>query len=212
MTKKSTMTATKFRTLLCIGLAVTTALTGGIFYLGRGQLDTLATDVSHAVADANASQNNIELLKKTEQELEANRDVFARTGKVVADSKQYNYQNVIVNDLNTYAQRYGMSITNIDFSSGATGGGSATPTTPTTPTSPDASTGTTPSAPASTVKTVTVNVTLENPVDYDNLLRFVRAIERNLTKMQVASFNVTKSAEKPNDVSTNSLSIELHVK
>lgn len=209
MTKKSTMTATKLRALLCAGLVVTTGLTGGIFYLGQGQLATLATDVSRAIADANASQNNIELLKKTEQELEANRDVFARTGKVVADSKQYNYQNVIVNDLNTYAQRYGLSITNIDFSSGATGGSSATPAAPSTP---GAGVEATPSAPASSVRTVAVNVTLENPVDYDNLLRFVRAIERNLTKMQVANFSVTKSAENPNDVSTNSLSIELHVK
>lgn len=209
MTKKSTMTATKLRALLCVGLVATTGLAGGVFYLGHGQLEALATDVSHAIADANASQNNIEQLKKTEKDLEANRDVFARAGKVVADSKQYNYQNVIVNDLNTYAQQYGLSITNIDFSSGATGGGSATPATPVTPgTGAEA----TPSAPASSVKTVAVNVTLENPVDYDNLLRFVRAIERNLTKMQVANFSVTKSAENPNDVSTNSLSIELHVK
>lgn len=208
MTKKSTMTATKLRALLCVGLVVITGLAGGIFYLGRGQLDTLATDVGRAIADANASQNNIEQLKKTERELEANRDVFARTGKVVADSKQYNYQNVIVNDLNVYAQQYGLSITNIDFSSAS--GTSTTPATPTTPTSPEAGAGAASSG--SSVKTVTVNVTLENPVDYDSLLRFVRAIERNLTKMQVASFSVTKSAENPNDVSTNSLTIELHVK
>lgn len=205
MTKKSTMTATKLRVLLSAGLVVVTGIAGGVFYLGQGQLKTLATDVSRVVADANASQNNIALLKKTEQELETNRDVIARAGKVVADSKQYNYQNIIVTDLNQYAQQYGMSITNIDFGA-ATGSASAAPATPGTGASAA------PTAQASTTKTVTVNVTLENPVNYDDLLRFVRALERNLTKMQIANFSVTKSAENPDDVTTNSLTIELHVK
>lgn len=205
--KKSTMTATKLRILLSVGLAVSIILTGGLFYLGRGQLDALATDVGQAVADANASQNNIEALKQTEQELEANRDVVARVDKVVADSKQYNYQNSIVTDLNAYAQRYGLAITNIDFSSTSTSATSAP-----TPASPGVEGEAAPAASASSVKTVTVNVTLENPVDYDNLLRFLRAIERNLTKMQVANFGVTKSTDNPKEVSANSLSIELHVK
>lgn len=191
--KRGTMTATKLRTILSSALFVTTAIGIGIFYFANSMLSQVATDVGRTVADANASQNTLQTLQQTEKELTNNQAIVQRASEVVANSQSYEYQNQIINDLNQYASRSGLTLTNIDFSSEATG----TATTPGTV-----------AAPAG-VKTATISVTLKNPVDYTNLLRFMKAIEQNLTKMQISNISLTQDQE---GVSSDVLSIKVYVK
>lgn len=192
------MTATKLRLILSCMLFVITIIGIVIFYFANGMLSQVATDVSHTVADASAGQNNLQALQRTEKELEANQKVVQRAGEVVANSQSYEYQNQIINDLNQYAARAGIELMNIDFASDT----KASTTTPAAGATPP------PTAPSG-LKTATITVTMKNPIQYVNLLRFMQSIEQNLTKMQLSSVGITKDQT---GVSSDVLTITVYVR
>lgn len=182
--------------MLSLSLVAIALLNSVALYFIYGSLQSVATDVSHAVVDSSASQNNIQTLQQIKRELADKEDIIARAGDIVADSQSYQYQNQILNDLNGYASRAGIHITNIDFS--------ATPSTTTPP-----ATGT-PVAPAG-VKSTSVSVTLANPVRYNSMLRFIHSIEENLTKMQISKVSLSKGSTG-NTVTSETLTIQVYIK
>jgi hypothetical protein len=208
--KKTQFTPATLRLILSIGLVLAIVGAGVIFTLASTQLRNVATTVSHKVADAKASQNNLANLKKIEKFLADNKEAVTRANDIVAESKSYEYQNQIINDLKTYAAASGVSIKSFDFSAG----NSATPTTAApaatgAATTPSESPAATPAAP--TLKSTTVSITLDSPLVYNNLLHFVKAIEQNLTKMQISAITLSKGAGN-NQVTTDALSIEVYIR
>ncbi|HEX7483868.1 MAG TPA: hypothetical protein VF281_01820 [Candidatus Saccharimonadales bacterium] len=207
--KSSHLTPTKLRLILATGLVLTITGAGVIFALASSQLKTVATTVSHKVADAQASQNNLTNLRKIERFLEDHQATVTRANDIVAESKSYEYQNQIVNDLKSYAASAGISITDFNFTS-------ANSAAPTTPAAPAAGGTTTPAtetaAPAApSLKSTSVTVTLASPVRYDNLLRFIKAIEQNLTKMQISTVSLSKGTTD-SEVTTDTLAIEVYIR
>lgn len=196
--KKIHLTPTSLRIILSVSMFVILAFAALLASVSYTGLKRVAIDVSHTSADAGASQDNLRLLKQIQDELEKDKDIVNRANSIVAESKSYQYQDQILADLNNYANRAGIAITNIDFSSTTTT--TTTPSTPTTPTAP----------PPAGVKSTSVSVTLKNPIDYNALLRFVKSIEQNLTKMQISKIALAKDAS--GGVSTEALTIEVYVR
>ena len=207
---KKPLTATTFRAILSVSIFLIIGAGVALFIVANNQLRTLATDVSKISIDADASGNNLQTLKRLEAELNQQKETIQRTNSIVAESQSYQYQNQIISDLNNYANRAGISITNLDFSATqAAGGTAATPSQqPAAPTTPGAST-TTP-APSSSMKSTSVSVTIANPVNYQSLLNFVRLIEQNLTKMQISSVGL--SSGENGGVSSDALTIEVYIR
>lgn len=207
--KTKELTATTFRILLIVSLVVIAALGVGGFILAKNQLTTVATEVSSAVSEANASSNNLETLQLLKRELSKQQEVIARTGQIVAESQSYRYQDQIIADLTKYASEANIVITNIDFGDAGQTPGATTPASSSAGATP---TPTTNAAPApSGVKSTLVSITLNNPVNYNDLLRFVRLIEQNLTKMQVSSIGLSSDATT-SQVSSDALTIEVYVR
>ena len=198
MIKRGTLTATRLRLILTISLLLITLLASLFVASSNQDLKTYASDIRSITADASASQNNIQTLQKVQQELLANKDVIARASDIVADSQSYQYQDQIITDLNDYASRAGISVTNIDFLA-------ADPGSATTP----AQTNNTPAP--SGVKSTSVSVTVKNPVVYENLLRFIKSIEQNLTKMQISRIGLAKDTAG-GGVSSEVLTIEVYIR
>lgn len=199
--KKHALTATSLRLILSISLLVIAGLGILLFSLSQRTLKNVAIDVSHTVADADASQNNLQNLQRLKNNLASKHDIVQRAESIVAESRSYEYQNQIINDLNDYAARAGLSIVNIDFTGGETG--TAAPTT--TP-------GAAPAAPSTTVngvKSTFVSIALKNPVDYTGVLRFLQSVEQNLTKMQIANVGLSKTED---GISSDVLNIEVYIK
>jgi hypothetical protein len=193
------LTATQLRIILSISLFAILAMTVTLAFFAYGGLRGTAIDVSHAGADADASQTNLQILQQIQQKLAEEKDVIERANSIVADSKSYQYQDQILTDLKDYASKAGITITNIDFAASATAAtpGSAPPAT---------------TAPAPTgVKTTSVSVTLKNPIDYVSLLRFIKSIEQNLTKMQISKISLAKGTTG-SDVSSEALTIEVYIR
>jgi hypothetical protein len=203
--KGFSFTATSLRLTLSVSIFAIILLAGVLFYFADGQLKAVATTVSHATVDASASQNNVQTLQNIQRQLVNNKDVIAQAESIVADSQSYQYQDQIVSDLNKYAGKAGISITNIDFSASDTSGGSAS--------KGQAGTTTTPNAAAPTgVKSTSVSVTMDNPIGYSSFLKFLRSIEDNLTKMQVQSISLSKGTGSGDQISSDVLTIQVYVR
>jgi hypothetical protein len=199
--KKHPLTATGLRIILSISLFLIAAIGATLFSVANKTLKGVAIDTSHTVADASAGQANLQNLQKLEENLKTKQAIVDRAANIVAESRSYEYQNQIINDLNDYAKRAGVSILTIDFSGGNPTGA---PTTPTTPAP-------VPSTTVNGVKSTSVAITLKNPVDYYAVLRFVKSIEQNLTKMQISNIGLSKNTDG-NGVSTDALNIEVYIK
>ena len=65
------------------------------------------------------------------------------------------------------------------------------------------------------VKSMTATVTLDNPVDYNNMLTFMHLIEESLFKMQISQIGLSRSTDTSkgtNKISSDTLTIEVFVR
>jgi hypothetical protein len=194
---KRQLTASTFRLILSASLVVITGIGITLFSLANDQLRSVATDVSHVVVDANASQDNLTTLEKIKKTLASEQDVVTRTNQIVAESKSYEYQDQIVTDLNGYASKAGITITNLDFSAGT----AKTPAATATPAAPVTTSG---------LHSTSVTVTIQNPVGYNQLLQFIKSLEQNLTKMQVSKVSLSRG--EGGNITSDAFAIEVYIK
>ena len=167
--------------------------------------------VSHVSEDATTSGNDVSILKNLQKKLDENQVNIERTQSIVAESQAYEYQPIIVKDLNNFAARSGITIGSFVFDSGSAGKVASPTASPTGAAGVAASSPAAPTAGIPGLKTTSVSITLTPPTKYENLLNFIHDIEQNLTKMQIASVSLTKGAT-PEEVSTNALLIEVYIR
>lgn len=189
--KKPQMTAIKLRAILSVAVVIIIALSIVGFYFGQNWLRTLAVSVSHTVADSQASGNDVQSLKKLQENLLTRQDIINKANSIIASSESY--QNQTIMDLDKYASDAGIAISNYNF---------AQPTTP-------AATTTTGQPAVSGLTSVTV--TVASPLSYTKLMKFMTSIENNLPKMQISSINLGRVPDSDSDtVRTDQLTIEVY--
>ncbi|HET6746872.1 MAG TPA: hypothetical protein VFH06_02070 [Candidatus Saccharimonadales bacterium] len=197
MIKGKPFSATTLRVVLVGSLFGIAVLSAVGFSLVVDGLRNTAVDTSKTLAEANNSQNNVQNLQHLQTELKAKHDVVERASSIVAESKSYQYQDQIIKDLTDYANRSGITITNLDFSTTKASAGATTPAAPQ-------------AAIPSGVNSTSVSVTLKNPVDYIAILKFINSIEQNLTKMQISKVGLSKDASGA--ITSDALTIEVFVR
>ena len=138
-----------------------------------------AAQSNNDLAQAQLLKNNMAL--RTEE--------INRAAAVVAESKTYQYQDQIINDLTRYASTAGITILEFNF----------------------------PTVSAATVNTVglksiNATITLQTPVRYDKFLIFTKLIEQNLTKMQITDLSVAPDKDIQGFVNSPSIGLEVYVK
>ena len=92
--------------------------------------------------------------------------------------------------MNRYAQLAGVTILGFEF-----------PIIPTT--AQKATTG---------PKSIAATVTLQNPVEYTNYLKFLRLIEQNLTKMQITDITVAPDTKVPGQINNPVIGLQVYVR
>lgn len=204
------ITATRLRLMLSAAMVLLFILGGVIFYLGYSSLSKAASEAGEQVASAKQSETTIQRLEALQKELEQKQDIVSKASQITADSKNYFYQDRLVNDLTAYANRANLNITNISFSSQA----AASAPAPSPAESSEGGGGTAGTAPATDgaagLKKATVDITLENPVNYRDLLNFLHYLEQNLTKLKVSRVVMTQSEGE--DVTIDVLNLEVYLK
>jgi hypothetical protein len=204
--KTSSLDAPKLRIILVVTIILLVGASTAIFWYFRSQLITYAEQVEKDTAAASVSISDVNKLKALKQELEDNQVAVTRAKNIVADSKSYQYQNQIVDDINIYAKKAGVSVTSFAFTDPAASGaqGAAAPAQ-----APTAATQA-PTLPEG-LKTVSVSLTLKSPIEYQNIIKFVRYIEANLTKMQVSGVAFSKTGAGSTQVSVDPITVEVYV-
>lgn len=199
MKAPASLTPSKLRILLSAALVAVIIAGGVLLYFVYNKLGQTAEETGSQVATAREGQNTLQRLQNLQQELDDRRDEINRASQVMANSQNYAYQDRLVSDLTVYANRANLSISNISFSGqGGSTGGTAAPSGGGAPTA------------APGLKSTTVDVTLENPVNYRNLLNFLHYVEQNLTKLKVSKVTMTKS--EGSSVTVDVLSLEVYVR
>ena len=208
MSKKFTLTATNLRIILAVSLVVITAIGAGGFTLAYNWLDGFAADASTVASQAAASESELQELSQTEKMLKTQHHAVERASKIAAESKSYQYQDQIINDLNDFARKAGITISDITFADDNAKGGSSSSS------SSSSKTGT--SLPAiAGLKATTASVTVKNPVEYRKLLTFMYLVEQSLTKMRIANVDLSRSTaqgQAPDSITSNTLTIEVYLR
>lgn len=175
-------------------VAILGGMSGG-FYVIYTMLQTTAAEVSAVQTEAKASDAKLQELQRLERELARHSDIVKKAEQIVAESKNYQYQNQIIEDLEQHATKAGLRIVGFTFGSGAAAGSSGAP-----------------AAAVSGLKTTQVTIQFGGEVPYVGLLRFIHLIEQNLTRMQIASVSMTRSEKPGGVVGAQGLQLEVYIR
>lgn len=161
----------------------------GTWYLGT-VLHEHVSSVRKLENTAVINANNLSFAKSLKTFLEANTDSVTKASSIVAETKMYQYQNQIVQDVTHFADIAGVTILGFDF-----------------PTNQAASKQT-----KAGVKSLAATVMLQTPLSYNNYLKFLRLIEQNLTRMQITNISITPDDTTPGLISNPLVGLEVYVK
>lgn len=180
--KQRALTPSIARAILAGALLLTIATGIGVFVFGQQQLSAVAEETRKSTTDAESSSNELQALTTLKNRLKEQDKDVERAAKIVSITKNYSYQDQVVQDLVNYANASGVVIKSIDFSANNSSAASKSTNAATITKAP---TGT---------KSISATVTLNTPVAYDSLRDFIYRIEKNLFQMQIS--NLTLSSNK----------------
>lgn len=171
-----------------IALLVIGTGTGSWFMQSKLSAQVIATD--HAKIDADLSQTELQRSKTLEAYFVQNRKAIDKAAAIVSDTKTYQYQNQIVNDMQTYAGKAGVTILGYTFPES------------TVTTAPD----------ATGLKSVPATLTLKSPLAYNSFLLFLKYIEQNVTRMQVTDLRLEPATTDGNTLQNVSITLKVYVR
>lgn len=189
------MNAVKLRITFIASIVLGIAAIGALIYYAGRYLESETSKTVHAKIDAELSSQDLERLKNLRKVLDDNKESVEKAAQIVSDSKQYQYQDQIVSDINAYAAKSGVQVNGYDFGTIEVAGKPSAPTSSTTTKLPT----------VAGVKSISVTLTLSSPLPYDNYLRFIKEIENNLTKMQISGIDIVPDADNANNISNPSV-------
>lgn len=187
------------RTLIgLIALMVGGTIAG--FYFASQLLSAKALETDHIRTDASMSEDNLRKLQQLESLLATRKSSVDRTRAFVGSMQDYSYQDKVVEDLVAYAALAGpdLKVTNLTFADPT-----KAPQGPAPKKKPVSIPG---------VKVLQATATLNTPVSYTSFTRFLRAIEQNLTKMQVTGVNITPDDDNPRLISGPTIELQVYVR
>jgi hypothetical protein len=162
----------------------------GAYYL-NGFLIQKKDEVSKVENDVVANESSIGLAQALEQYIKNNRKDIDLVKKVVSDTKEYQYQDDIINDIVTYATQTGLKLLSVTF-----------------PTSASSSSSKDKSAP---VKTMQAVIEIDKEFSYDKYINFIYKIEQNISKMKILQISIDLGKEA-GSITGSSIKLEVYVK
>lgn len=200
---KKGLTASSARIVLALFLLIILAAMVAGSYFAYSFLSTTSKEVTDMQTEASAVDMKIQNLLKLKDQLEKNPVATKKAEQIVAESKSYQYQNQIINDLSIYAAKANVPIQSFTFqdssTSSAKSSSSSSQTTTKKPTSVNG------------VKSITVSIQLGDKVPYNNLLHFLHLVENNVTRMQISGVSISRG-EQRGEVSAQSLELGVYVR
>ena len=183
MKKSNKLTPTSLRTILITVLIIAIGATCYGFYKSQIWLTKYATSVGQTINSSKYGTMSPEGLAALEQVL-TNRQASIEKAAAIVVSRA-NYQSQAISDLNIYAAKTNITIT--DYSVADT------------------------IITNSTIGGITskyLKISLQNPIKMEDFLQFLSLIETNLPKMQLTGISLSQASE--NMINIDPLTIELY--
>ena len=195
--------AVHFRIFLSIIFFTMISLLAVVSWLGFNYVSDSAKDVRSVVEVAATNDAKLSNLKQEIRDMEKYQEEAILAKNVVAESRQYQYQNDIIADLSRYAKASGLSY---DFENTTEASGTGSSSAVTTPSTTSSVAG---------LKTTKVSVSFKNPVMFTDLMKFLQSVESNNMRMQVASVALSRPTGEEaaaGTVGSDALTIEVYIR
>ena len=196
---KKVLNASIARIILSLLLLIILSAMVGLVIFAYSFLSKTSEEVGKMQTEATAVDAKIQSLLASKSQLDRNSDTVKKAKNIVSESKLYQYQNQIIQDLNTYADRAGIPIKSFSFQN-----------EPTTSAKTATSSKQTSSSPAG-VKSTFVSIQLGDHIDYTKFLHFLSLIEKNVTRMQLSGVSISRGANN-HEISIQSLEVKVYTR
>ena len=196
---KKALNASIARIILSLLLLIILSAMVGLVIFAYSFLSKTSEEVGKMQTEAIAVDAKIQSLLASKSQLDRNSDTVKKAKNIVSESKLYQYQNQIIQDLNTYADRAGIPIKAFSFQN-----------EPTTSAKTAKSSKRTPASPAG-VKSTFVSIQLGDHIDYTKFLHFLSLIEKNVTRMQLLGVSISRGANN-HEISIQSLEVKVYTR
>ena len=196
---KKVLNASIARIVLSLLLLIILSAMVGLVIFAYSFLSKTSEEVGKMQTEAIAVDAKIQSLLASKSQLDRNSDTVKKAKNIVSESKLYQYQNQIIKDLNTYADRAGIPIKSFSFQN-----------EPTTSAKTATSSKRTPASPAG-VKSTFVSIQLGDHIDYTKFLHFLSLIEKNVTRMQLSGVSISRGANN-HEISIQSLEVKVYTR
>lgn len=196
---KKVLNASIARIILSLLLLIILSAMVGLVIFAYSFLSKTSEEVGKMQTEAIAVDAKIQSLLASKSQLDRNSDTVKKAKNIVSESKLYQYQNQIIKDLNTYADRAGIPIKAFSFQN-----------EPTTSAKTAKSSKRTPASPAG-VKNTFVSIQLGDHIDYTKFLHFLSLIEKNVTRMQLLGVSISRGANN-HEISIQSLEVKVYTR
>ena len=196
---KKVLNASIARIILSLLLLIILSAMVGLVIFAYSFLSKTSEEVGKMQTEAIAVDAKIQSLLASKSQLDHNSDTVKKAKNIVSESKLYQYQNQIIQDLNTYADRVGIPIKAFSFQN-----------EPTTSAKTATSSKRTPASPAG-VKSTFVSIQLGDHIDYTKFLHFLSLIEKNVTRMQLLGVSISRGANN-HEISIQSLEVKVYTR
>ena len=196
---KKVLNASIARIVLSLLLLIILSAMVGLVIFAYSFLSKTSEEVGKMQTEAIAVDAKIQSLLASKSQLDRNSDTVKKAKNIVSESKLYQYQNQIIQDLNTYADRAGIPIKSFSFQN-----------EPTTSAKTATSSKQTYASPAG-VKSTFVSIQLGDHIDYTKFLHFLSLIEKNVTRMQLSGVSISRGANN-HEISIQSLEVKVYTR
>ena len=196
---KKALNASIARIVLSLLLLIILSAMVGLVIFAYSFLSKTSEEVGKMQTEATAVDAKIQSLLASKSQLDRNSDTVKKAKNIVSESKLYQYQNQIIQDLNTYADRAGIPIKSFSFQNEPTASAKTVTSSKQTSTSPAG------------VKSTFVSIQLGDHIDYTKFLHFLSLIEKNVTRMQLSGVSISRGANN-HEISIQSLEVKVYTR
>ena len=196
---KKVLNASIARIVLSLLLLIILSAMVGLVIFAYSFLSKTSEEVGKMQTEAAAVDAKIQSLLASKSQLDRNSDTVKKAKNIVSESKLYQYQNQIIQDLNTYADRAGIPIKSFSFQNEPTTSAKTATSSKQTSTSPAG------------VKSTFVSIQLGDHIDYTKFLHFLSLIEKNVTRMQLSGVSISRGANN-HEISIQSLEVKVYTR
>ena len=196
---KKVLNASIARIILSLLLLIILSAMVGLVIFAYSFLSKTSEEVGKMQTEAIAVDAKIQSLLASKSQLDRNSDTVKKAKNIVSESKLYQYQNQIIQDLNTYADRAGIPIKAFSFQNEPTTSAKTAKSSKRTSTSPTG------------VKSTFVSIQLGDHIDYTKFLHFLSLIEKNVTRMQLLGVSISRGTNN-HEISIQSLEVKVYTR